>query len=460
MLHDPNQMVLFPKLTEQEMQRLYEHGREIHLNKGDIIFKEGDPSYHFYVVLEGKIQATKKLGAEEQVLTIHQKGEFTGEISMLTGKPARATGCAIAPSRVLEIDHEAFKRMLAQCSQGAQVIISALAGRSQEVEMQMRQQEKLAALGKLSAGLAHELNNPAAAGGRSAQQLGEAIANLQSLTLKLYDQTSKQQRQLLNQLQQQSLGCKSPKLDPLTQSDREDALAQWLEEHEISNGWQLAPTLVSKGIDEKCLETLVKQMPTPAFGEALTWLEASLTVAGLVKEVEHSSARISELVKAIKAYSYMDQAPLKEFDLHEGLDNTLTILHYKLKHGVNVKRDYDQNIPHICAYGSELNQVWTNLIDNAIDAMQGKGELKIHTQLNEDNVIVEITDNGPGIPPDIQPRVFEPFFTTKGVGEGTGLGLDIVRRIVVQKHHGDIRFDSQPKATRFRISLPIKPPKK
>lgn len=460
MLHDPNQKTLFPKLAAEELQQLSAHGREVELAAGDILFAEGDISYNFYVVLSGEIEIAKKIGVKEQVLAVHHAGEFTGEISILTNRPAIATGRAVGPSRVLEITSESFKRMIAECSQGAQVIFTAFAGRAQDVEVQLRQQEKLAALGKLSAGLAHELNNPAAAGCRSAKQLREAVANAQSRTLKLCDLNfSAAQRQLLNELQQQALACNARTLDPLAQSDREDALTDWLEDRGVNNGWQLAPTLVSAGIESEQLEAIAAQLSSDSLELALNWLEANLTVAGLVDQIEQSTIRIAGLVKAVKAYSYMDQAPLQEIDVHEGLDNTLKILKHKLKYGVTVERDYEQNLPRICAYGSELNQVWTNLIDNAVDAMQGKGKITIHTSREHDNVLVKIADNGPGIPPEIQSRIFEPFFTTKGVGEGTGLGLDIARRIVTQKHKGDMHFDSQPGYTCFRICLPIKPPK-
>lgn len=449
---------LFPKLSDEQLQQLRECGSEIQLDPGEVLFAEGDPTYDFYVVLEGEIKVTKQVGEEEIVIVVHERGEFTGELSMLTGGPSLVSACAVSASRVMRFEANDFKDLVTTCTPMRDILIPAMAQRSKDLEAQMRQQEKLAALGKLSAGLAHELNNPAAAGRRAAQQLLMVLQSMPSRTLSLQDQEfSDLGRLLLTELQQEAIthSTTAPPLEPLTQSDREDTLTDWLEQHEIADAWQLAPTLVSAGIDEERLMPLADQMSNEALGSALTWLEATLTMNALVNEVEQSTARISQLVKAVKAYSYMDQASLQEIDLHEGLENTLTILGHKLKRGVTVTRKYDQSLPRICVHGSELNQVWTNLIDNAIDAMNGLGKLEIRTQREHDDVLVEIADNGPGIPPGIGSRIWEPFFTTKGVGDGTGLGLDIARRIVVKRHKGNIRFFSEPGNTCFQVRLPI-----
>ena len=451
-----SESISFPTLAEDHLQKLTACGLILQLESGEILFQEGTPADSFYVVLDGEIKITKQLGAEELVITVHRRGEFTGDLSMLTGGICQATASSISTSRVIKFDD--FKELLKSCPDSIDLFVPALAERSKELEVRLRQQEKLAALGKLSAGLAHELNNPAAAGRRAAKQLFSAIANLQSQMLSLRGKHfSAEHRQLLKELQTKALNKinQGVQLSPLEQSDQEEILIDWLEEQGVNNSWEVAPTLVSGGIDQSCLEKLAQSMNSDAFSEALMWLEATLNMNGLVGEVEQSTSRISDLVSAIKNYSYMDRAPLQEVDLHEGIDNTLKILHHKIKYGIKVCKEYSADIPKISAYGSKLNQVWTNLIDNAIDAMDGKGKLIIRTKLENNCVLVEIIDNGTGIASEIQPRIFEPFFTSKGVGKGTGLGLDISRRIVVQEHQGNIHFESMPGYTTFQVRLPI-----
>jgi signal transduction histidine kinase len=456
MLHDPNETMLFPKLPDDALEEMKQHGTEIELNLGDVLFHEGDSDYCFHVILEGEIEIAKQVGNETRVLAVHRTGEFMGEISMLTGATSIATARAIAPSRVLRIEVEMFRHILAECSPLADTILTAMAGRTKDVEVQLRQQEKMAALGKMSAGLAHELNNPGAAARRAACQLRENFQDLQTISLKL-NLLSKEQINIITDIQRQATDdlTRAAKLDPLTQSDKEDEITDWLEDHEIGNAWKLAPTLVNGSIDVEKLDFLADNIPPECLGSVLKWLEASLSSYGLIDEIEQSTTRISDLVKAIKGYSYMDRAPLQEIDLHEGIENTLLILHHRLKHGVIVHRDYDRTLPKICVYAGELNQVWTNLIDNAIDAMNGKGDLTIRTYKDGNCVVVEIVDTGVGILPAIQSRIFEPFFTTKGVGKGTGLGLEIAYRIIVNKHQGKISFKSQPGHTCFQIRLPL-----
>jgi signal transduction histidine kinase len=463
MLHDPNETSLFPRLTDEALTRMREVGEEVETKAGDVLFAEGDQEYSLFVVLDGEIRVTKRVANEETLLAIHEPGEFSGEISMLTGGPAIATGTAVGKGRVLRLPPDQLRRLIAECPPVARVVLGAMASRTMDVDAQIRQQEKMAALGKLSAGLAHELNNPAAAASRSAGQIRDSLRSLQSLILEQDRPLTPEERQVMIEVQREALSAIAeregkPALDPMAQSDLEDALTGWLEDHGIEDAWRLAPTLASAGLGPERLDAIAARIGGGDMGSILPWIEGLLNLAELLDQVEQSTSRISELVAAIKEYSYMDQAPQQEIDLHDGLESTLKMLAHKLRKGeIEVVREYDRGMPRVCAYGSELNQVWTNLIDNAIDAVKGRpgARLTLRTSRERDDAIVDIIDNGPGIPEDVQRKIFDPFFTTKAVGEGSGLGLDIARRIVKTRHTGEIRLESKPGETRFEVKLPI-----
>jgi signal transduction histidine kinase len=339
-------------------------------------------------------------------------------------------------------------------------LVNLLADRVREVSRADQQRDKLTALGKLSAGLAHELNNPASAARRAAEGLRQCTRALRKANLKL-DETalSAGQRAVLSEFEDQVIEklTSAPPLDSLVQSDREDEMAHWLEQHGIPNVSKFTAALVEANVERDALERLIGQFSVPVLHDVLTRIVAAMGTETLTREIEATTERISELIRAVKEYSYMDQLPEQEIDIHQGIESTLTMLKFRLKMGVNVTREYDKTLPRLCAHGSELNQVWTNLIDNAIDAMSGKGELRIRTSRELDRLLVEIIDNGPGIPEHAKAHIFEPFFTTKGVGEGTGLGLDTAYRIV-RSHHGQITFDSKPGETCFQVRLPLKQP--
>jgi signal transduction histidine kinase len=320
----------------------------------------------------------------------------------------------------------------------------------------LHQQEKMAALGTMSAGLAHELNNPAAAAQRSAADLSKVLLKLQVLTHEIEGTAFKEnQTEWLDQFMQESARrFASPlKLNALEKIDLVDQLQAWLEASGVDWAWQYAPAMVTFGWNVEEMERLKSN---PLFDLTAQWLGIGCLTVGLVSEVQQATERISQIVQAMKSYTYLDQAPLLEVDVHEGLENTLVIMQHKLKRGVTVKREYSPNLPRIEAYASELNQVWTNIIDNAVDAMNGKGEITLKTYAEDNHVIVEIADTGPGIPEEIRSRIFEPFFTTKPPGKGTGLGLHISHDIIVNRHHGQLSVESKPGETRFKVVLPVK----
>jgi signal transduction histidine kinase len=451
------QVPLFAHLPEEELHWLSEQGAEIQLKSGAQIAKQGDPPDGFYIILEGKTEWTRNVQGREVHAVTLAAGEVFAELILLLDEPYPTSGYALTAVRLYKLAPDTFWQMLSRCHAILRGILKISAQRSHIHESVTQQQAKLISLGTLSAGLAHELNNPAAAVKRGVKQLEEVLQKLPALALELHQQPlTPAQLTFLGDLYLQAVQSAktAPPLAPLTQSEFEDAVADWLQDHNIAEGWKMAPTLVAAGLDAEHLDDVVATVAMESLGNTLTWLEATVAGAKLVHDIKLAAARIAELVTAMKTYSYMDQAPLQLIDIHEGLENTLTILHYKLKQGVVVNREYE-DIPRICAHGSQLNQVWTNLIDNAIDATGGKGRLWIRTSQEGDRVLIEIADDGVGIPPDIQPRIFEQFFTTKGVGQGTGLGLDIARRIVEGQHKGNIRFESQPGDTRFQVRLPI-----
>jgi signal transduction histidine kinase len=325
-------------------------------------------------------------------------------------------------------------------------------------EVTLRQSEKLATLGKLSAGIAHELNNPASAAVRGAEHLKNNISELQKTQFKL-GKLSLSDEQLekvksLNELFYEK--SKQPnELDPLTRSNLENEMEEWLEEKGISNCWELASTIVNTGFTKEELADLTKIFTNEQFPVVVSSLGTNFITDSLTEEIKQGAERITQIVKALRSYTYLDQAPIQSVDIHEGLDNTLVMLRSRLKNGISVEREYSENLPHIQAYGSELNQVWTNIIDNAIDAMSGNGRITIKTYKENQHLVVELKDSGPGIPEDIQSKIFDPFFTTKSVGKGTGLGLNISHNIIVQKHKGEIKVKSRPGETYFQIKLPI-----
>ena len=446
----------FPLLSDEQVRSLSRFGEQKSVRAGDYLFKGHDHVDSFFVILEGEIQILRVAadGSEEAIGT-HGPANFTGQLSSVAGRTPRAHARAVAPTRVLEITSEGFRKVSAEHPEIADLFISTLARRMRYTQAWLRQQVKLAALGKLSAGLAHELNNPASAARRASAALRDASLRAQLLSLEHDGRFSPAQRSSLSRLRCEAGGGAGAPLDPLSRSEREDELGAWLNDRGIEDAWNLAPTLAAADLGVGELEALADELgDDDALAGGLEWLGTTLDVVHLTEEVGLSVARISELVGAMKEYSYMDRAAYAETDVRAGLESTLSILGHKLE-GVSVEREYDPDLPAVWANAGELNQVWTNLIDNAAQAVSGRGRLGVVARGAGDHVEVEVFDDGPGVPREIRDRIFEPFFTTRGVGEGIGLGLDTVRRVVAA-HGGEVSFESRPGETRFFVRLPAR----
>src|SRR6266404_258850 len=444
----------FADLPDDQIAWFLSQAQETHIKAGDIYARQGDPADSMFVILEGQFQWRGEFGGETIVLST-KPGDVTGVLPFSRMKQFTVTGRAVTDGRILKFPTSLFPELVQKMPELTTRLVGIMSDRIREATRIEQQRDRLASLGKLSAGLAHELNNPASAAKRATSQLAHMLKKIRDASLELgrRDLTPEQKSEIEKlevSFTQQDLAPP----DPLTIVDLEDQIDSLLRSHGQNDLWQLAAALARRNIKPEVLESLFATLDADSARAALVRIAASVEVASLLHEIESSTSRISDLVGAIKEYTHMDQAPVQNVDIVKSLETTLTILNFKLKQGVVVNRDYLSVPLLVNSFGSELNQVWTNIIDNAIDAMHGKGELRVRTYRDDGCVVVEIADNGPGISPDVQPHIFEPFFTTKGVGEGTGLGLDTVQRIV-KKHRGNIQVTSKPGDTRFQIWLPL-----
>ena len=462
-------LFLFESLDEERLQWLTDHGRLEERRCGTTVYREGETATCFFVLLEGTIALSRRVGdADVELTRTNQRGAYSGAMQayIRTDEPGPYQGSmlAITDARFFVIDAADWGGTVRSWFPMAMHLMEGMFIGMRNSQQIVAQRERLLSLGRLSAGLTHELNNPATAVVRATSALRERVTRMRhklgALASGKLDGATLHQ---LTAVQDEAIERlpKAPKLTPMQTSDAEDQITDWLDAHHIEGGWELAPTLVAAGVDADWLESGMKSaVPIDFLEGGIRWVTYALETELLMNEIEDASHRISALVGAAKQYTQVDRAAHQEIDVHEGLDSTLTMLGAKLKASpdLHVVKEYDRTLPDVPAYPGELNQVWTNLIDNAIQAMAGVGTLTLRTSRDRDFVLVKIGDTGPGVPAGLVEKIFEPFFTTKPVGEGTGLGLDISYRIVVQRHGGDLKVVSEPGDTRFQVRLPLQAP--
>ncbi len=450
---------LLQGLTPGQLADLADAGTEVRVEPGAVGWKEGEPADLWWLLLEGDLTLTRHIGREDVVVgRFSRPGQWAGGFKAWDEHGIYlATGRATTPSRLFRLPAASLRELSALWFPFAAHLIRGVYGTARNVESTVRQRDSLVTLGTLAAGLAHELNNPASAATRAAHALDEECQTLLSSIRRLaVGQIEASQFLALEALRQELVPPVGLR-DPLELAEEEERLGDWLSAHDVDRAWDIAPSLASAGADDAWLERAAAVFQGPTLAPALEWVGSVVSTRTLLGEVQESTRRVSELVDAVRSYSQMDRGSVQRVDLTEGMENTLVMLGHKLRDGVTVQRDYGADVPPVEAYPGELNQVWTNLIDNAVDAMQGSGTLRLTTRRDGSGVVVEITDTGPGMPTEVVARAFEAFFTTKEVGKGTGLGLDIARRIVVERHGGTIAVDSGAQGTTMRVRLPERP---